>query len=322
MANTNLRNANRAKKDEFYTSYADIERECEKYREQFVDKIIYCNCDDPVESNFFKYFANNFDFFKLKKIIATHYHDSKPTYKLEINKKLDLNSDGKIDIVDVEKTPLIGNGDFRNAECIELLKEADIVVTNPPFSLFREYMEQLMDYDKKFLIIGNTNSLTYKEIFKLFKEDNIRTGYTNFNTGMYFVVPDSWGKYHKIDDSGNKLVRVASSCWLTNLEVSKHHDDVILYRSYVAEDYPKYDNYDAINIDKYTEIPQDYAGNMGVPITFLDKYNPDQFEIIDGIGRYSMLTGPTADTKGTYLTKIDGKPKYARVILRNKRIKE
>jgi hypothetical protein len=311
MANTNLRNANKAKKDEFYTQYADIERECEKYREQFAGKVIYCDCDDPVESNFFKYFANNFDFFGLKKLITTHFDADKPTYKLELDRKLDLNDDGKIDIADVEKTPLKGNGDFRNAECIELLKEADIVITNPPFSLFREYLAQLMEYEKKFLIIGNTNSLTYKEVFKLFKEDKIRTGYTNFNVGMHFVVPKTWEKYHKIDENGNKLVRVATSCWLTNLEVAKHHDDIILYEKYIPEKYPKYDNYDAINVDKYTDIPQDYVGEIGVPITFLDKYNPSQFEII------KFRKG---DDEKDLVYTINGEQKYPyfRVIIKRK----
>jgi hypothetical protein len=215
---------------------------------------------------------------------------------------------------------MISNGDFRSPESEELLKEADIVVTNPPFSLFREYVAQLINNKKKFLIIGNTNALTYKEIFKLVKENKLRTGYTNFNVGMFFVVPNSWEKFHHIDDSGQKIARVSTSCWFTNLEVEKHKKDITLYKTFSPEDYPKYDSYDAINVDKVSDIPKDYPGLIGVPVTFLDKYNPAQFEIVDGIGRYSMLTGPTKETKGNYLTKINGKPKFARIIIRNKRL--
>lgn len=176
-------------------------------------------------------------------------------------------------------TLLKGNGDFRSEECIELLKQSDIVVTNPPFSLFREYIEQLTTFNKDYIIMGNTNALTYKEIFKLFKKDKIRTGYTNFNVGMYFVVPDDCEKFHKIVN-GKKMVRVSTSCWFTSLQVSKHKEFITLYKSFNEKEYPKYDNYDAINVNKYTDIPYDYDGCMGVPITFLDKYNPEQFEIV------------------------------------------
>ena len=311
--NENLRKANKAKNDEFYTQLSDIEKELKNYRSDFKDKIVLCNCDDPYESNFFKYFAMNFNFLGLKKLIATCYDPSpvaftqlslfdieglkisnrngRKAYKIEITEVQDSNNDGAIDLVDVEYliknkkntlTLLEGDGDFRSDECVELLKESDIVVTNPPFSLFREYVAQLEEYNKHFIIMGNTNALGYKAIFKLFKEDKIRTGYTNFNVGMYFFVPDDTEKYHKIID-GKKLVRVATSCWFTNLPVKRHNEDLILYETYSPDKYPKYENFDAINIDLYTKIPRDYYGYMGVPITFLDKYNPSQFNLL-GLG--------------------------------------
>lgn len=315
MANKNeeLRKANKAKKDEFYTQLSDIEKELNNYRKEFLGKVVFCNCDDPYESNFFKYFAMNFNFLGLKKLIATCYATSpvaytqlslfdveglkipqksiNKAYKIEITEVSDNNDDGAIDLSDVEYliknkkntlTLLKGDGDFRSDECIKLLKEADIVVTNPPFSLFREYVAQLREYDKQFIIMGNTNALSYKEVFKLFKEDNIRTGYTNFNVGMYFFVPNDTEKYHKIVD-GKKMVRVATSCWFTNLPVKRHNEKLILYEVYSKDNYPKYENFDAINVDSYTKIPKDYDGYMGVPITFLDKYNPNQFKLI-GLG--------------------------------------
>lgn len=311
--NKHLRNANKAKQDEFYTQLSDIELEMRHYKEYFQDKVVLCNCDDPYESNFFKYFALNFNYLGLKKLIATCYatspvaweqlslfdvegiklkkRDEKKAYKIEITEVVDENKDGAMDLVDVERliknkknvlTLLKGDGDFRSEECIKLLKESDIVVTNPPFSLFREYVSQLMEYNKKFIIMGNTNALTYKEIFKLFKEDEVRTGYTNFNVGMYFFVPEDFEKFHKVID-GKKLVRVSTSCWFTNFPVKKHTETLILYKKYNENDYPKYFNFDAINVNTYIDIPCDYIGKIGVPITFLDKYNPQQFKII-GLG--------------------------------------
>lgn len=307
MSNNDLKNAKKEKKYEFYTLLTDIEKEISHYKEYFEDKIVFCNCDDPYESNFFKYFANNFNFLKLKKLIATCYSGStmadtqlnffnkkdnnkkRKAYKIEITEVKDENKDGAINLLDVEiliknnknvLTILNENGDFRSSECVDLLKESDIVVTNPPFGLFREYLAQLEKYKKDYIIIGNTNALTYKDIFKLFKNNRIRTGYTNFNVGMYFVVPETYTKYTKILN-GQKLARVSSSCWFTNLPVKKHNDILPLYREYTPENYPKYDNYDAINVDTYTDIPKDYFGVMGVPVTFLDKYNPNQFEIIE-----------------------------------------
>lgn len=352
-SNSTLRKANKAKNDEFYTQLTDIEKELKYYREQLRGKSVYCNCDDPFESNFFKYFAVNFNHLGLRQLITTSYKPSpiantqlglfgddksvsekgrpKATAnKFIINEVHDIDGDGAFDLRDIaeqlkanknnEWAPLTGEGDFRSDESIELLKQSDIVITNPPFSLFREYVAQLVEHEKKFLIIGNTNALTYREIFKLIKEDRLRTGYTNFNVGMFFVVPDEWERYHHINEDGKKIARVSTSCWFTNLEVEKHKQDITLYKKYDSKEYPKYDAYDAIEVSKVSEIPMDYSGAMGVPVTFIDKYNPDQFEIIDAIGRYSMLTGPTAETKGNYLTKIDGKPRYARVIIKNKRV--
>lgn len=320
-----MRSANKAKQDEFYTQLSDIEKELRHYKGCFEDKIIFCNCDDPYESNFFKYFAMNFNSLGLKKLITTCYATSpvigeemqyfvdkggqlsfieqpgsvavqkdskeKRPYKVEITEVTDENGDGRVDLADVEylmrnrrntMTLLDGDGDFRSPECVELLKQADIVVTNPPFSLFREYLALMEEQEKDFLIIGNTNALTYREVFRLFKDDKIRTGYTNFNVGMYFAVPESCAKYHKIEN-GQKYVRVATSCWFTSLPVMRHRERLILYRNYSPDVYHLYENYPAINIDKYTDIPGDYDGVMGVPITFLDKYNPQQFELI-GLG--------------------------------------
>ena len=323
-SNKYLRRANKSKKDEFYTQLVDIEKELKHYKNQFGDKVVFCNCDDPKESNFVKYFSMNFEHLGLKKLIATHYKEAnlftqEPPYKLEYTGD---KNDNRIPDPEEFITKMISTGDFRSKECLDILNQADIVVTNPPFSLFREYVAQLIKYDKKFLIIGNTNALTYKEIFKLIKDNKLRTGYTNFNVGMFFIVPKDWEKFHHIDKNGNKIARVSTSCWFTNLEVEKHKQEITLYKKYNPDDYPKYDNYDAIEVSKVTAIPMNYEGAMGVPVTFIDKYNPDQFEILDAIGRYSMLTGPTKETKGHYLTKIKGKPKYARVIIRNKKVKK
>lgn len=367
FGNANLRQANRAQEDEFYTQMSDLEKELNYYRLLFKDKVILCNCDDPYESNFFKYFAINFNFLGLKKLIATCFDGSpiageqlslfdfieendvkqkRIAYKIEINEVKDFNEDGAVDLSDVNYliknnknslSKLKGNGDFRSAECIEFLKEADIVVTNPPFSLFREYVSQLVEYKKDYIIIGNTNALGYKDIFKLFKENKIRTGYTNFNVGMYFFVPEDTIKYHKIID-GKKAVRVATSCWFTSLPVRKHNDDLTLYKNYTPEKYPKYYNFDAINVNTYTDIPCDYNGYMGVPLTFLDKYNPNQFEII-GLGISSSgleigVKGYTPEHKeyrkrvqkrgavdgDLYLLDSDGHPQvpYTRIIIKKR----
>jgi Adenine-specific methyltransferase EcoRI len=356
MAKKLFDNAKKNKADDFYTRMTDIEAEMHHYKEQFRDKVIFCNCDDPYESNFFKYFAMNFNFLGLKKLIATCYSDSpvageqlplfdvksldiknnnaKHSYRIEITEVKDENADGAVDLTDVEYllknrknalTLLNGDGDFRSTECIDLLKEADIVVTNPPFSLFREYVAQLVEYDKKFIIIGNTNALTYKEIFKLIKDDRLRTGYTNFNVGMYFYVPDNWENYHKIE-GGRKMVRVSTSCWFTNLYVKKHKEFITLYKQFDTKEYPHYDNYDAINVDKVSEIPCDYGGAMGVPITFVDKYNPEQFEIIDALNRYALLdvqdTNETVRQNKSHTCNINGKSTYFRIVIRKKGVQQ
>jgi hypothetical protein len=276
-SNANLRNANKAKNDEFYTQLTDIEKELGNYKDHFKGKVIFCNCDDPAESNFYTYFAQNFEFLGIKKLITTHFENDKPSYKLEM--QFDINSDNKINKLDTIKTKLKQNGDFRSDECIEILKEADIIVTNPPFSLFREYVAQLMEYKKKFIIIGNQNAITYKEIFKLIKENKIWLGHSLDGRNIWFRIPDGYEKFHKIEN-GLKYAFVASTIWFTNLDHNKRHEDLILYKTYNESEYPKYDNYDAINVDKTKDIPMDYKGAMGVPITFLHKYNPEQFEIV------------------------------------------
>ena len=340
MARKDLAQAKDAKKDEFYTQLVDIEKELRNYKPYFKDKVVFCNCDDPYESNFFKYFALNFNQLGLRKLIATCYNGSpvsgnellldfgttvddpkKIAYKVEITEVTDANGDGAINLADIQYlmqnnknviSILKGNGDFRSPECVELLKEADIVVTNPPFSLFREYLALLDQYNKHFVIVGNTNALTYKEVFRMFQVNKIRTGYTNFNVGMYFAVPDTYEKFHHIEN-GKKIARVSTSCWFTNLPVRKHTENLVLYKNYTPEDYPHYDNYDAINVNTYIDIPCDYEGVMGVPITFLDKYNPDQFEII------GAMTTTKVDEYNFGYPYINGVKLYARILIRRKK---
>jgi len=320
--NKSLRKANLSKNDEFYTQLTDIEKELGHYKEHFKDKVIFLNCDDPEESNFWKYFSLNFEYLELKKLISTHFGNGRPAYKLEIVR--DINNDGKINNLDTIKTKLKQNGDFRSPECIEILKESDIVVTNPPFSLFREYVAQLIEYNKQFIILAQQNAISYREIFKLIKENKLWLGADNNGT-KWFKVPNDYEinteSRKKIED-GKKFFSMGSVVWFTNLDIKKRHEDLIPYKVYKGHEneYPKYDYYDAINIDRVADIPMDYRGAMGVPVTFLDKHNPEQFEILDGIGRYSMLTGPTDKTRGTYLTKINGSPKFARIIIRNKKV--
>ncbi|MDO9676423.1 adenine-specific methyltransferase EcoRI family protein [Glaesserella parasuis] len=320
--NKNLHRANREKNDEFYTRLVDIENELRHYTQHFKDKIIFCNCDDPEESNFFRYFALNFEHLGIKKLIATHFDANEPTYKLEIDRELDLNTDGKIDFQDIQRIPLQQNGDFRSPECIEILKQSDIVVTNPPFSLFREYVAQLMEYEKKFVIVGNQNAITYKETFKLIKENKIWLG--NKSGDMAFRVPDYYEekatRYWQ-DETGQKWRSLGNICWFTNLDHTKRHEELLLYKAYSEEEYPKYDNYDAIEVNKVKDIPFDYQGAMGVPITFMDKYNPDQFEILSANDfRISNKIpfkehGLIKDKDGT----INGKPTYVRIVIKHKR---
>ncbi len=283
--NSNLRKANKAKNDEFYTQLSDIEKELGHYKEHFKWKTIFCNCDDPEESNFFKYFALNFDHLGLKKLVSTHYQDEKPSYKLEITKWLDINQDWKIDFKDTTKISLQENWDFRSGECIEILKSSDIVITNPPFSLFREYIAQLMEYDKKFILLWNMNAITYKEIFKLIKENKIWSWYW-FNLSLVFKSPYENNLEANLKFCEQKwyfwknYIKTPAISWFTNLEIKKRHEDLILYKIYNEKEYPKYYNFDAINIDKVKEIPMDYNWYMWVPITFLNNHNPEQFEII------------------------------------------
>jgi len=349
MPNANLHKAKDQKNDEFYTQLPDIERELNHYKEHLKGKVIFCNCDDPYESNFFKYFAMRFEFLGIKKLIATCYagspiantqlslfadesEENKTTrmpHKIEITEIPDINQDGAVDLADVRLllgsdknhlTRLKGDGDFRSEEIIELLKQADIVVTNPPFSLFREYVSQLIEYGKKFVIIGNKNAITYKEVFKLIKENKMWIGNTPMGIDMLFDVPEYFAKEliaSKKEGSGYKIVKGvvkgrSQSIWFTNLDVKKRHEELFLCEKYNEKDYPKYDNYDAINVDSTKEIPCDYDGVMGVPITFLDKYNPEQFEIIG-----QMATTKIDEFNYGY-PYVKGEKIYARILIKRK----
>ena len=343
--NTNLYLASRAKKDKFYTQLSDIERELYFYKDFFKDKIVLCNCDDPFESWFFKYFASQFNALGLKKLITTSYADSpiagteilldfgdidrgKKAFIFEVDELRDWNGDGREDIIDVEdaiksgrykRTELIGDenfcaGDFRSAECVELLKQADVVVTNPPFSVFREYVAQLIKFDKKFLIIGHQNSITYKEIFPLIMNNKIWLGYGFLGSVGFFesVYEDTATATQHQEGK----IRVLGVYWFTNLEVKKRHEDIPLFREYSPEKYPKYDNYDAIEVSKTADIPCDYYGVMGVPITFLDKYNPAQFEII---GCSYIYGNPGCHIAGTsWNCLIGGKNIYKRIFIKRR----
>jgi hypothetical protein len=340
--NQNFHRASMAKKDEFYTQLVDIEKELKNYKDQFHAKIVYCNCDDPYESNFFKYFASNFNALELKKLVTTSYSGSpiaggqlplfevagskgKQPLKIEIKEVPDSDKDGAINLDDVKyllkhdkntATPLKGNGDFRSEECIKLLKEADIVVTNPPFSLFREYVAQLVEYDKKFLILGDQNAITYKEIFGYVKQNKLWLGYDNGGT-KWFQVPMEYDiptESRKKIINGVKYFSMGRILWFTNLDTAKRHEELTLYKKYNSKEYPKYDEYNAINVNRFVDIPMDYAGLMGVPITFVDKYNPKQFEIV-GIDRY-VKDNPNYGKRFT----INGQEIYARILIRNKKI--
>lgn len=282
----NLHKAKTSKKDEFYTQLADIERELKHYKKHFKEKVVLCNCDDPRVSNFFHYFSYNFEKLGLKTLITTCYknqnmdlfsqHSTEKAIYLEYEG--DKNDNKVPDPEEIEIKYLKSDGDFRSKECIELLKQVDIVVTNPPFSLFREYVAQLIKYDKKFIFIGHQNAITYKEIFKLIKDKKLWLGYGFKGGATHFIT--NYVDVATAGDHKEGMVRVSGVNWFTNLDISKRHEDLILYKKYNPEEYPKYDNYDAINVNKTKEIPMDYDGVMGVPITFLNKYNPDQFEIL------------------------------------------
>jgi hypothetical protein len=319
-SNTNLHQAKNNKKDEFYTQLADIENELRHYKPHFKDKVVYCNCDDPRISNFFHYFSYNFEHLGLKKLIATCYknqdadlfstNESEKAIYLEY--KGDKNGNSVPDTSEIGIKELKGDGDFRSPESIELLKQADIVVTNPPFSLFREYVAQLIEYDKKFLIIGNLNSVTYKDIFTLIKSNKLWFGQSIHSGDREFRVPEDYpltAASSRIDVNGNKFIRVKGVRWFTNMDYNERYEDLILHKNYNTEDYPAYDNYNAINVDKTKEIPVDYEGRIGVPITFLDKFNPDQFEII------KFRKGD--DDRDLV---INGKSPYFRIIIKNKKL--
>ena len=369
--NKSLRSAEKAKIDEFYTQLSDIEKEMRYYRKHFKDKVVFCNCDDPFESNFFKYFVLNFNRLGLKKLIATCYASSpiantqlslfdvigteenkqnKAAYKAIVSKVYDKTGDGGIDMFDVaelfksgenELTKLNGDGDFRSDECLALLDEADIVVTNPPFSLFREYVSVLLEHKKHFIIIGNVNAITYKEFFPLIKENKVWIGASIHSGDRKFYVPDDYPLNAAgcgIDDEGRRFIRVKGVRWYTNLDIKQRHEEMILVKRYSPELYPKYDNYDAINVNSTADIPCDFDGIMGVPITFMDKYCPEQFEIL-GLSIGSLFDGNALGTKfmelyrsqggtghysenmiGLGLIDIDGKAKvpYGRILIRNK----
>jgi len=326
--NSNLHMSRAGKTDEFYTQLSTIEDELRHYRHYFRDKVIFCNADDPAigedgadhfgdglggyTSNFFRYFQLNFQHLGIKKLITTHYVADGPSYKFEI---VSNDSGEQVGIPDYVKTPLEGNGDFRSPECLALLEEADIVVTNPPFSLMKEYLPLMVNSGKQFLVLGNMNHAIISEIFHYFMADKVWLGY---NSGhFWFRVPDYYEEKQtdfKIDEHGQKWRRMGNICWFTNMDIEKRHELLDLFRSYSAESYPKYDQYDAINVNRTTDIPEDYDGIMGVPITFLDKYSPEQFELL-GVDRY-VKDNPHYGHRFT----INGKETYARILIRRKQL--
>ncbi|MDA0782881.1 MAG: adenine-specific methyltransferase EcoRI family protein [Proteobacteria bacterium] len=344
--NSNLNKAKNSKKDEFYTQLSDIERELKHYKSHFKDKVVYCNCDDPRVSNFFHYFSYNFEKLGLKKLIATCYksqnmdlfsqNDSEQAVYLEYEG--DKNGNFKPDAEEIGIKPLNGDGDFRSEESIELLKQADIVVTNPPFSLFREYVSQLIEYNKKFVIVGHQNAIKYKETFPLIRDNKMWLGF-GFKGGAAHFINKHYQDYATATDRKEGMIRVSGVHWFTNLDINKRHEDLILYKKYTPEEYPKYENFDAINVDKTKDIPMDYDGMMGVPITFMDKYNPEQFEII-GVGianagleigiqpykpehkKYRKEIQKRGAVDGDLYMIVDGvvTVPYTRIIIRNKRI--
>ena len=317
--NTNLHKAKSAKQDEFYTQLSDIEKEMVHYKDFFKGKVVYCNCDDARESNFFKYFSMNFEHLGLKKLISTGYKaDGKGVVLVYEG---DKNNNRRVDDNEIVVTELQGNGDFRSAECIEYLKQADVVVTNPPFSLFREYVAQLMEYNKKFIIIGNFNAVTYKEIFPLIKNNELWLGASGFKD-MSFKVPSYYEEKSCrfwVDENGQKWRSLGNGCWFTNIEHSKRNEYLDLYKKYNEKEFPKYDNYDAIECRKVCDIPMDYEGVIGVPITFLDKYCPTQFEIVDiNPHFYTIVEQGLSKPKQLTLHNVSKKDPYARILIKRK----
>ncbi|MEO6231817.1 MAG: adenine-specific methyltransferase EcoRI family protein [Ferruginibacter sp.] len=332
--NVNLQKAKNEKNDEFYTILADIERELKHYKKHFKNKVVLCNCDDPRVSNFFHYFSYNFEQLGLKKLIATCYknqnadlfsqHTSEKAIYLEYTG--DKNSNNIPDPNEIGIKHLKGDGDFRSKECVELLKQADIIVTNPPFSLFREYLSQLVKFDKKFLIVGTWNAITYKEVFKLIKDNKVWLGINSNRNFSGFIVPKHYSLYGteaRLDESGNRIVSTNNTCWFTNLDNTKRHEQLILFKKFDPDLYPIYDNYNAIEIGRVVDMPDNYKGVMGVPITFLDKYNPEQFEIIgsdsevkEGLLREIVKENWDGKIDRAY---INGKRMYARLLIKLKR---
>ena len=342
--NKGLTKAKKDKKDEFYTQLSDIERELKNYKSHFQGKIIYCNCDDPRVSNFFHYFSYNFEHLGLKKLIATCYknqqidlfsrNDCEKAVYLEYFG--DKNNNKIPDLEEIQVTYLQGDGDFRSKECIDLLRQADIVVTNPPFSLFREYISQLILYKKKFIVIGHQNAISYKDIFSLMRDNQIWLGF-GFKGAAGHFINSTYKNYATASDKKDGMIRVSGVNWFTNLDIKKRHLDLILYKKFIPEDYPKYENFDAINVSKTKDIPLDYPGIMGVPITFMDKYNPEQFQII-GLGiansgleigvkpykpehkKYRKEVQRRGAVDGDLYMMINGivSVPYARVLIRNK----
>ncbi len=322
--NESLHAASRAKKDEFYTQLSDIENELRHYKEHFKGKTVICNCDDPRISNFSVYFVLNFRSLGLKRLITTCYKNNQPDLfsPSDCERAVFAIYDGTPECNSVEDAKQIpyrefeySDGDFRSPECIELLKEADIVVTNPPFSLFREYIAQLFEYKKKFLIVGHQNAITYKEVFPAIKENKMWLGFGFKGGAGHFI-----SKYEDIASAGDHkkgMIRVSGVTWFTNLDIDKRHEELILYKHYTPEEYPKYDNYDAINVNKTSDIPCDYDGVMGVPITFLDKYNPEQFEIIDiNPHFYAIVAKGLKKPKQLTLRGANKKDPYARILIK------
>ena len=321
MTNNHLNNAKRDRQDEFYTPMHYIEDELEYYKELFKDKVIYCNCDNPRKSNFFKYFLKNFNKFGIKRLISTYYEAApnifemmtmtkiEKAYMTEINRVDDIiDLDHLLQFEENKQTQLKGTGDFSSRECREILNICDIVVTNPPFSLFGEFIDVLIDANKDFIVIGNTNAITYRNVFKYIIENKMTTGYTNFNNGMWFVIPSDSEEYHKIVD-GKKMARVSASCWYTSFPIDKNNEFIELVNTYNEKDYPKYDKYDAINVSSISNIPKDYYGVMGVPKTIVGRYNPKQFKIVGELNH-------GRDNEYDYATPtINGEELFGRVLI-------
>lgn len=351
--NEGLNKAGKAKKDEFYTDYDVIQSELNYYEDKFEGKTVLCNCDDPFESNFARFFLRNFNYLKLKRLICTSFAGSPVTgtqlslfddynepvtnkhgYVLDVSSVSMANGRGVSD-QDIENllhmkgfvTRLKGNGDYASDECLAYLDQSDIVVTNPPFSRFRQYLATLIEHDKKFLIIGNVNAITYKEVFPLIRDNKLWLGASIHSGDREFRVPDSYplkASSYRVDDQGNKYIRVKGVRWFTNLDYQQRHDDLILYKHYMPDEFPRFDNYDAIDVDKTADIPMDYGDYMGVPITFLDKFSPDQFDIVgctesEGNGLSNGLWDSESKVKQPL---INGKRKYKRVFIKNKKVQK